>query len=75
MTEEGAPAAEGEKPAAAPGADTGSTGYDYRKVHSYPLIKVSSYSETRIKVCIVALGIPTRIFTSLKIVTLPFAAT
>jgi len=45
MAEEGAPAAEGEKPAAAPGADTGSTGYDYRKVHSYPLIKVSNHCE------------------------------
>jgi len=43
MAEEGAPAAEGEKPAAAPGADSGSTGYDYRKVHSYPLIKVNSF--------------------------------
>lgn len=41
MTEEGAPVAEGNQPASAP-QGTDNTGYDYRKMHSYPLIKVSN---------------------------------
>ena len=41
MAEEGAPIAEGSQPAAAAQGTDSSTGYDYRKIHSYPLIKVS----------------------------------
>ena len=40
MAEEGAPVAEGSQPAAAAQGTDSSTGYDYRKIHSYPLIKV-----------------------------------
>ena len=41
MAEEGAPVAEGSQPAAAAQGTDSSTGYDYRKIHSYPLIKVN----------------------------------
>lgn len=41
MTEEGAPVAEGNQPAAAAQGTDANAGYDYRKIHSYPLIKVS----------------------------------
>lgn len=46
MTEEGAPVAEGNQPAAAAQGTDATTGYDYRKIHSYPLIKVS-YVDTK----------------------------
>ena len=41
MTEEGAPVAEGNQPASAAQGTDATAGYDYRKIHSYPLIKVS----------------------------------
>jgi len=58
MAEEGAPVAEGDKPAA-PAQGTDSTAaYDYRKIHSYPLIKVSEYGAyATTKPCILVLWI------------------
>ena len=41
MTDEGAPVAEGNQAAAAAQGTDSSSGYDYRKIHSYPLIKAS----------------------------------